>query len=600
MAETVAYREIDQHFADFLCNLAGVENNELNRAARAVISALGKGHICVKLADIDEPGDVGQLANILRTTKVVGSPGQFTPLILDESDRLYLYRYWKYEQELANMLRDRAAGRPDVDIPMLRHGIDRIFGEREGRDIDWQRVAAAAAVRSRFSVVSGGPGTGKTTTVVKIIALLVEQAKEERLRVALAAPTGKAAARLKESIRGAKGGLGLATEIIDLIPDDVSTLHRLLGVIPGSCRFRFNRTNQLPFDVVVVDEASMVALPLMAKLVDALLPKARLILLGDRDQLASVEAGAVLGDICDTGKAHSFSSGFCRYVCEVTGDSLDPGGEEGNGSVLADSLVILEKNYRFGSGSGISAVSRAVNAGDSAEALRLLSDGACTDITMKSFPSINAMERSLEVVILDGYREYLAEEDPEAALAAFDRFRVLCALREGRYGVDGLNNSIEHLLAAKGLIAPDHRWYRGRPVMVTVNDYTLRLFNGDIGITLPDPEKLGNLAVFFPSTEGGIRKISPFRLPEHKTVYAITVHKSQGSEFDSILLILPPFDNAVLTRELLYTGITRARSMVEIWGEEMIFAGAVSRRIDRESGLNDALWSEGSGDYLLE
>src|SRR5208282_1800120 len=212
-----------------------------------------------------------------------------------------------------------------------------------------------------------------------------------------------------------------------------------------------------------------------------------------------------------------------------------------------------------------------------------LSDGTCTDIIMKSFPSINVMERSLELVSLDGYREYLAMEDPEAALAAFDRFRVLCALREGRYGVDGLNNAIERLLAAKGLIAPDQRWYRGRPVMVTVNDYTLRLFNGDIGITLPDPEKSGNLAVFFPSTEGGIRKVSPFRLPEHKTAYAITVHKSQGSEFDSILLILPTFDNPVLTRELLYTGITRARTEVEIWGEEAIFAGAVSRRIDRES-----------------
>jgi exodeoxyribonuclease V alpha subunit len=593
IAETVAYREIDQYFADFICNLAGAENDELNRAAQAVISAVGKGHICVRLADFAEQEDVGSLASLLRATKVVGSPGQFTPLVLDESDRLYLYRYWKYEQELVKMLRERAAGRPDVDIPMLRHGIDRIFGEREGKDIDWQRVAAAAAARSRFCVVSGGPGTGKTSTVVKIIALLIEQAKEKRLRVALAAPTGKAAARLKESIRGSKGGLGIASEIIDLIPDDVSTLHRLLGVIPGSCRFRFNRTNQLPFDVVVVDEASMVALPLMAKLVDALLPRARLILLGDRDQLASVEAGAVLGDICDTGKAHRFSPGFCRYVREATGNSLEPGGEEGNGPVLADSLVILEKNYRFGSGSGIGAVSRAVNAGDSVEALRLLSDETCTDITMKSFSSINALERSLGKVILDGYRDYLAEEDPAAALAAFDRFRVLCALREGRYGVDGLNNAIEHLLAAKGLIAPDQRWYRGRPVMVTMNDYTLRLFNGDIGITLPDPEKPGNLAVFFPSPDGGIRKISPFRLPEHKTVYAITVHKSQGSEFDSILLILPNFDNPVLTRELLYTGITRARSVVEIWGEETIFAGAVSRRIDRESGLKDSLWYEG-------
>ena len=212
---------------------------------------------------------------------------------------------------------------------------------------------------------------------------------------------------------------------------------------------------------------------------------------------------------------------------------------------------------------------------------------------MKSLSSINALERSLEMVILDGYRDYLAEENPETALAAFDRFRVLCALREGRYGVDGFNNAIERLLAAKGLITPDLRWYRGRPVMVTVNDYTLRLFNGDIGITLSDPEKPGNLAVFFPASDGGIRKVSPFRLPEHKTAYALTVHKSQGSEFDSILLILPTFDNTVLTRELLYTGITRARSVVEIWGEETIFAGAVSRRIDRESGLKDSLWYEG-------
>ncbi|MRR36967.1 exodeoxyribonuclease V subunit alpha, partial [bacterium] len=251
--------------------------------------------------------------------------------------------------------------------------------------------------------------------------------------------------------------------------------------------------------------------------------------------------------------------------------------------------VILRKNYRFGAGSGIGALSRAINGGDGEGALALLREGGASGVTWRETPSVEALEQALAPEVLAGYGDYLAHDDPAAVLAAFDRFRVLCAVREGRYGVAGLNGAIERILAARGIISPNRRWYRGRPVMVTVNDYALRLFNGDVGITLPDPENPGSLAVFFPSATEGVRKVSPLRLPHHETVFAMTVHKSQGSEFDSVLMVIPPAESPVLTRELLYTGITRARTAAGLWCGEAVLRSAVARRVERRSGLRKAL-----------
>jgi len=511
-------------------------------------------------------------------------------LILDNACRLYLYRYWKYEAGLAAALRAMADDRPQLDIAILKSGLERLFDREEGGGIDWQRVAAAAALAGRFCVISGGPGTGKTSTVVKIIALLLEQPGGEGVRIALAAPTGKAAARLKDSILSARERLGERTGVAGSLPGEVTTIHRLLGVIPGSGRFRHDKDNRLPCDVVIIDEASMVPLPLMARVVEALPSHGRLILLGDRDQLSSVEAGAVLGDICDSEMLPVFSEPFARFVSDVAGQPISGVRDSPPAPLLADSVVVLQRSYRFGADSGIAAVSGAINSGGGNDALERLKSGRYGDVSLTSVPDRHGLEDRLRGIVLEGYRDYLLSEDPAEALRLFDRFRVLCAMRQGVFGVDGINRVVERCLALEGLIAPRRKWYRGRPVMVTSNDYGLKLFNGDVGIALPDPENREQLAVFFPAADGGVRRVSPLRLPEHETVFAMTIHKSQGSEFDRLLMVMPPFDSQLLTREIFYTGLTRARSSAELWCADELVIAMAGRRIARRSGLRQALW----------
>jgi exodeoxyribonuclease V alpha subunit len=589
MLEDLQIRDIDTVFADFVCSREKESSDLLRKAATIASSAVGQGNICVDLAELFDGSEIASAAATLRTSKMVGQPGEYRPLILDEANRLYLHRYWKYESDLGKALISMTSDYPEVDRELLKDGLFRLFSTSpEG--LDWQRIAAAAAIRSRFCVVSGGPGTGKTTTVVKIIALLLEQAKGSRMRIGLAAPTGKAAARLKESIYKAGKELEDSTAAAASIPSDVSTIQRLLGVIPDSCRFRHNADNPLPFEAVVVDEASMVPLGLMAKLVEALAPGTRLILLGDRDQLASVEAGAVLGDICNTGHGFGFSPAFQTFIADATGCTIPESFVGSSVPALADSVVVLQKNYRFGEDSGIGLVSRAINDGNAASALDGMKEGTANGLILYETPPRDLLQKKLATAVVTGFSEYLRHENPDDVLIAFDRFRVLCALRQGIYGVEGINSLIETCLADEGLIRSDKLWYHGRPVMVMTNDYSLKLFNGDVGIALEDPESELGLSVYFPSINGVARKYSPYRLPAHETVFAMTVHKSQGSEFENILLIIPPFSNQILTREIIYTGLTRARTSVELWCTDEIFAASCERRIQRRSGLRQTLW----------
>ena len=590
MRDELPIRAIDTVFADFLCSKEGGNTDFLRKAATFASSAVGHGHICVDLADLFCSSEVAAAADSLRSLKMVGQPGEYRPLILDDANRLYLHRYWKYESDLANSLISMASDLPDVDTELLKDGISRLF-PKTPESPDWQAVAAAAAVRSRFCVISGGPGTGKTTTVVKIIALLLEQAKGSRMRIGLGAPTGKAAARLKESIYKAGKELEERTTVADSIPSDVATIQRLLGVIPDSCRFRHNSDNPLPFEVIVIDEASMVPLALMAKLVEALAPGSRLILLGDRDQLASVEAGAVLGDICNTGHVFGFSSAFQSFIAETTGSIISESFVGVDVPPLADSVVVLQKNFRFDEESGIGLVSVAINNDNVATVLNGMRDGTMGGVMLCETPPQGSLQKKLATLVVAGFSDYLQHENPDDVMLAFDRFRVLCALRQGLYGVEGINSLIETCLADAGIIKPDKQWYHGRPVMVTVNDYSLKLFNGDVGIALSDPESEIGLSVYFPSINGEPRNYFPYRLPAHETVFAMTVHKSQGSEFERVLLLMPPFGHQILTREIIYTGLTRARTAVELWCSDEIFAEACSRRIVRRSGLRDALWS---------
>jgi len=572
-------REIDRHFAAFIYRqvAAGEVSDLLRLVVSLASSAVGEGNSCMNLTGIAEESIVmdnrefrlprlDALMELLGSASVVTVPGgERRPLVLDGSGRLYLYRYWRYEQDLAGVVLQKAAAPVGyIDETLLQGGLARLFPASGDGEIDRQKEAAVAALNKQFTVISGGPGTGKTSTVVRILALLIEQ-HGERNRIALAAPTGKAAARLKASISLIKSTLDCSDEVKSAIPDDVVTIQRLLGTLSASARFRHSAQHPLPFDTVIVDEASMVALPLMTALVTALRPDARLVLLGDRDQLASVEAGAVLGDICSAA-------------------------EEQPSSPLGGSLVVLEKNYRFEKGSGIVALSRAVNAARDREALELLKSSAANGIAWIEDPGREGLTKFLSERVIEGYRSSLEAGSPAESLERFERFRILCALREGPYGVSGINAAVESILCGSGLISRNNgTLYRGRPVMVTVNDYSMRLFNGDTGVLFPDPENGGAIRAFFPSPDATIRSIAYERLPQHDTAFAITIHKSQGSEFDRVLMLLPPADCEILTRELLYTGITRAKQGVEILACSPVFCSAVRRKRERNSGLRDAL-----------
>jgi exodeoxyribonuclease V alpha subunit len=594
---------IDRHFAAFIRSEAG-ECGRLQELMAALVSnVLACGHICLDLAEIAGSKIVvsgeevaipclDELLELVSSLSITGVPGDFSPLILDR-DRLYLQRYWNYEKRLIDGIVERVeTDTPAVDMALLKDGIARFF-PADGTVVDWQKIAAAMALKRRFLVISGGPGTGKTSTVVKIIALLLEQAKGEEMGIALAAPTGKAAARLGDAIRTMKGGLPCEESIREEIPAEVTTIHRLLGIVGGGGKSRFSRNNILPHDVVIVDEASMVPLPLMSRLISAMKAESRLILLGDKDQLASVEAGAVLGDICGGLNDEPFSDGFRVYIEEAIGERVPVATSCRPLPPLTDSLVILKRNYRFGSESGIGGLGSTIRDGKGGEALDRLMGDSSPDLKWRRSPPSSGMKAVLAEAVMAGYGRFLSSSSPEEVLAAFDCFRILCAVRKGPYGVEALNSLCEAILAEKGLIDPIGRWYHGRPVMVTVNDYNLRLFNGDVGIAFADAGKGGDIRVFFTAPDGGVRSFSPVRLPSHETVYAMTVHKSQGSEFDTLLLILPATDSEILTRELVYTAVTRARRGVEIWGDEKVLVDAVGRRVRRSSGLKDVLWPQG-------
>lgn len=596
------FSELDIQFARFITGLSGKDAEELFVAAAAASHHQGEGHICLDLSTLEgkpllegepEAGTYPKLnkwRKALESSSVVGKPGDYRPLILD-GPRLYLYRYWNYERKLADILRGRMGeGNTKINEALLRDGLKRLFPSNGTKETDWQKVAALTSVIKKFCVISGGPGTGKTTTVAKILALLKEQAGSKPIRIALVAPTGKAAARMQEAIKNARDKLDCAEEVKVAFAEKASTIHRLLGSILDSPYFRHNAENPLPVDVVIIDEASMVDLALLSKLAQAVPPEARLILLGDKDQLASVEAGAVLGDICDTGNVHGFSSPFRDALKRLAGEEIKGSSDGRDKPGPGDCIVELQKSYRFSGESGIGTVSRAVNEGDSGRAFTLLKKGEFRDLHWQELPEPDAFPRALKGRIIEGFAGYLRATRPEEAFELFNRFRILCALREGPYGVSALNQLVEQTLKGEGLIKRESQWYRGRPVLVTRNDYNLKLFNGDVGIILPDPTAGNQPRAFFQAADGSIRRISPLRLPEHETVYAMTVHKSQGSEFGRVLFFLPERAVPLLTRELVYTGITRAREKVEVWGKEEVFCTAVSRRIDRTSGLRDAIW----------
>ncbi len=605
---------VDLHFAQSMARLVGGATTEALLGAALASARTREGHVCVDLSRVAGtpiaglPGratgglrwpELDEWTGILAESELVGDGLMPRPLALDRAHgRLYLRRYWQYEQRLALQITARAALTDEtLNLPRLREGVERLFSRTgpRGDEAGGQRRAAVMAVLRRFAIISGGPGTGKTSTVVKLLALLVEQAAaagQKRPILTLVAPTGKAAARLVESIQSAKKSLPCDDAVKRDIAEEATTIHRCLRPIPGRPgRFRHDAENPLATDLVLVDEASMVDLALMVRLLDAVPPTARLILLGDRDQLASVDAGAVLGDLCNAEASRGFSAGFAGRVAEITGDPVPSSASARPDTGVWDCVAHLTKSYRYAESSGIGVLARAVNAGDVAAVRRILSSGDYPDVTLHPFPETGTGDE-LRALLVEGYRPYLTATGAAAKFTAFNRFRVLCAHRHGPHGVDDTNDLAERALGSARLLTRSGATYAGRPVLVTTNDYNVRLFNGDIGLILEDEPARGRLVATFSTPDGKTRSLAPTRLPPHQTAFAMTIHKSQGSEFDEVVVLLPPGISPILSRELVYTAVTRARSRVTIFGDAEVVAHAVARRIERASGLREAIWGE--------
>ncbi|MEP7303824.1 MAG: exodeoxyribonuclease V subunit alpha, partial [Caldimonas sp.] len=529
------------------------------------------------------------------------------PLVLRHG-RLYLRRYWDYECRVARQVARRAAIVEPVDESIARLWLDRLFPDRPADSgPDWQKIACAIALRGRFTVITGGPGTGKTYTAARLLALLFAMSSEGKpLRFALAAPTGKAAARLKQSIDAALVGLQerlgdtLALGNLAASLGPARTLHSLLGARPDTRHFRYDAANPLEVDVLVVDEASMVHLEMMAALLDALPDGARVVLLGDKDQLASVEAGSVLGELCRDAEAVRYASGTAGFIAALTGQVVPAPYLDDAGSALAQRTVMLRQSQRFGG--AIASLAQAVNAGDAAAAKDLLSEdrGAPVCWMPSALPgAIVDLAAAGRSGALGGYRSYLAaiSDRPSAAgasgtdewarrvLSELDRFRVLCAVREGDWGVAGLNRAIEKRLREDGLLSGGAEWYEGRPVMVTRNDRALGVYNGDIGIALKPTPDAATLRAYFVDGDA-VRSVAVSRLADVETAFAMTVHKSQGSEFEHTVLVLPAEPGMVSSRELIYTGITRARSALTLVSKApSAFFEGIAQTARRSSGL---------------
>ncbi len=614
------WQPIDRHFASFLLRLEG-GNSEALRLAGALLSRDARagstyldlracGGLRILVPDGEDRESVitapdgEEWCRLLREMDVVGDPesclGQEPrPLVLDGRGRLYLFRFWHQEQRVAGFWRAAFRRPPDPltgEAPADR--LQHLFpGDTGSRWADDQKLAALAGLFRPVLVITGGPGTGKTWTAVRLLALLLECRRKESLRIALAAPTAKAAVRLREAAAAEEDKLGLSCEAAGLWPRESFTLHRLLGYSPRTASCRYDRRNPLPYDVVVVDEASMVDLAMMERLTEALPERARLILLGDQDQLASVEPGCVFGDLCGGRRDNAFSPKMVRllHAAGFPGPALpvSTGGE----SPWGDSIVVLRQNRRFGPDSGIAALSCSIREGQEDRAWEILQGGRYTDVQWVAAGDARDLETRLVERLLEGFLPALGGTNARDCLDRLQEFRVLCALRRSPFGVEWVNSLLERLLEKRGWALPAGEWYPGRPVVITANDYSLRLFNGDLGVCFREDIRKGseeeaNYRVYFPDEQTGLRGVHPARLTNYEPGYALTVHKSQGSEFDHLLVLLPPESSGLISRELLYTAVTRARTRVEIWGTEKVFREGIRNRNQRLSSLGDSLRAE--------
>ena len=620
-------RDLDVAIARFLKQQCPQASYEVLLLAAFTSNQQASGHLCLDLKNRALatqlwgtnpppelvallPGEPNNWLHELQQSTLVSQNGS-TPLVLDGS-RLYLRRNWAREVAVADAIEQKLATVNPLPEAPLREALAKLFPGSDNQT-DWQQVACALASRSGISIITGGPGTGKTTTVVRLLGLLqsLAMADNQRLRIRLAAPTGKAAARLTESIGEQVGKLHVDATVRDAIPTEVTTLHRLLGTRPDSRHFRHHGDNPLHADLVVVDEASMIDMDMMACLLEALSPHTRLILLGDKDQLASVEAGAVMGDLCRHAHEGRYKQRTIDFVNDTCGADISDYQEtdQNPGNALAQQTAMLRTNWRSKDSPGIGELARAVNEENLPQVRK----------SFQRYPDslyrqhLSSDSQQLETLLLNGSNGHTglralfsAVATPPAQRHDFDDWaagllkqlthqQLLSGLRSGPFGVEQLNQRITHHLQQQGL-APEREWYPGRPVMMTRNDYQLGLMNGDVGLTLPLLETRKGTAelllrVAFQLPDGRIKWVLPSRLDGVETVYAMTVHKSQGSEFKHTLLVLPDAPHPLLTRELIYTAVTRARDRFTLleFGKSAVLDSAVKKRTWRASGLAERL-----------
>ena len=563
----------------------------------------GDGHACVPHQQLASrlaahfPVDQAAIERLLAASPAVavGAASQLeTPdcVVINDRERLYLQRYWRYEVLLAQRLKTMDQASPLAEVTALRSMLAEFFATSS--EPNWQMIAAATALMRRLTIITGGPGTGKTHTAARLLAMIAQLAPNSR--IALAAPTGKAALRLEQLLRlqvgqlaGNHAGQDWAASLALLDSLRAQTVHRLLGGRPGALRPRYNQSSPLPFDVVVIDEASMLDLAMASKLLDAMPPDARLILLGDAEQLASVETGAVFAELASLAGRDGSCARTLAALCDLSPEQLlDPASQQG--VPLGNAVVRLKTSFRYDSAGGIAALAEAVRMGqgERAEQLAMAGQGGVAWRVLESVADADALTSQL----VAGYTPLLeAIENARPAdqvLAQLAHYTVLCGLRRGPFGAERINLSFARLIARRLNVLLRDGWFSGRVVMVTQNDAVQKLFNGDIGIALPVD---GSLMVHF-SGQNGIRRIAVARLPACETAFAVTVHKSQGSEFDRLDVILPPLHSPLLTRELVYTAVTRARQQVTLWGQPAGLAEAVVNPTVRYSALGERVQSE--------
>ena len=556
----------------------------VERSLQLVLEALEVGQISLDMTVVPVGINVASCAEWqqqLIETGVASNAGGFTPLIID-ADQLYLARYHLYHSQVNNRLIQLAS--ESVPAPTSKTGdasaydtkmldtLNRLFPD-SNISPNWQKVAAALALKKRLCVISGGPGTGKTTTVLRLLAALYEAENDssKKLRIRLAAPTGKAAARMQESIRNNLHTLDCSDSLKQQLQLQACTLHRLLGYKPNSVNFRHHAANPLALDVLVIDESSMIDSAMMAKCLDALPANARVILLGDKDQLAAVEPGSPFASICNQ---FGFSQNFASELAALSGQPLK-GFVEPKPQALGDNLVFLHHSYRFDETSGIGQLAKAINAGQYSRSLEIMTSDkypAADWLDYKASEYRSYASKSIDPLInkvKQGFAAFMYTLkqkviEPEKIFEAFTQFCILTSTHKGYCGRIETN-----LLCQKALgFTTEKYWYHGRPIMVSNNDYQTGLYNGDVGICL-DIESNGQLRVYFPFSDG-FKDFTPSRIPNHETAFAMTVHKSQGSEFEQVLFVLPDSPNAVFNKALIYTAITRAKEKVELWGQKNV------------------------------